>query len=206
MKSMYLTPNLYNKLYSHMTYDNVLAIRVSLETGMRIDDVLSLKRCNLIGRKICYTAEKTGKADKKPISQGLLYMLYKNLDTDRLDEYIFKHRLNPKKHRTRQAVWKNLKKACGEVGLDRNVTPHSARKSYAVELFHDKGLKITQKELQHDNPGTTMLYAFSDLLCNDEEKKKSNNIDLEYLSEIISERVVEKLIEKIPNLTKLLKN
>lgn len=203
MKSMYLTPNLYNKLYSHMTYDNVLAIRVSLETGMRIDDVLSLKRCNLIGRKICYTAEKTGKPDKKPISQGLLYMLYKNLDTDRLDEYIFKHRLNPKKHRTRQAVWKNLKKACGEVGLERNVTPHSARKSYAVELFKDKGLKITQQELQHDNASTTMIYAFSDLLCNDGERNKINDIDFDSLCETIAERTVELLIEKIPTLMKL---
>lgn len=196
---MYLTPRLYNKLYSHMTYDNVLAIRVSLETGMRIDDVLSLKRKNIKGRKLYYTAQKTGKEDRKVISQGLLVMLNKNLVTDDEDEYIFKHRLDDGKHRTRQAVWKNVKKACAEIGLERNITPHSARKSYAVELFHDKGLNITQKELQHENATTTMLYAFSDILV-DKDSNKINDIDFDLLCETIAERTVELLLQKIPTL------
>ena len=183
-----------------MTYDNVLAIRVSLETGMRIDDVLSLRRKNIKGRKLYYTAQKTGKEDKKVISQGLLVMLNKNLSTEDENEYIFKHRLKKGKHRTRQAVWKNVKKACAEIGLERNITPHSARKSYAVELFHDKGLNITQKELQHENANTTLLYAFSEMLINDKQSNEINNIDFDLLCETIAERVVQLLLEKIPNL------
>lgn len=118
-------------------------------------------------------------------------MLIRQLNTDLPSEYFFKHRTKKYEHRTRQAVWKNVKKACTEIGLDINVTPHSARKTYAVEEFHDKGLTITQKELQHDNPSTTVLYAFSDVLVND--KPKSHNFDYDVLAEKIAVRVVDLL-------------
>ena len=39
MRTDYLNPQLYNRLYACMTYENVLALRVSLETGLRIDDI-----------------------------------------------------------------------------------------------------------------------------------------------------------------------
>ena len=42
MRTDYLNPALYNKLYTVMTYENVLALRVSLETGLRVGDVLAL--------------------------------------------------------------------------------------------------------------------------------------------------------------------
>ena len=71
MRTDYLNPQIYNRLYGVMTYDNVLALRVSLETGLRIDDVLSLKRGDLTGRTITGTAEKTGKPFKRTESQRL---------------------------------------------------------------------------------------------------------------------------------------
>lgn len=194
MKSVYLSANLYNKLYAHMTYDNVLILRIALETGMRVGDVVALQRRNLQKRTLNYVAQKTGKRDKKSISQGLYNLLIRQLNSDLPSEYFFKHRTKKGEHRTRQAVWKNVKKACTEIGLDINVTPHSARKTYAVEEFHDKGLTITQKELQHDNPSTTVLYAFSDVLVN--EKPKSQKWDFDILAEKIAVRVVELLGKK----------
>lgn len=193
MKSVYLSANLYNRLYAHMTYDNVLILRIALETGMRVGDVVALQQRNLQKRTINYIAQKTGKRDKKSISQGLCNLLQRQLHSDLPSEYLFKHRTNPKRHRTRQAVWKNVKKACYEIGLDVNVTPHSARKTYAVDEFRDKGLTVTQKELQHDNVNTTMLYAFSDCLVNDKPKSQKWDFGIEELAELIAVRVVELL-------------
>lgn len=197
MRTDYLNPQIYNRLYGVMTYDNVLALRVSLETGLRIDDVLSLQRDQLVGRTLRGVAEKTGKPYKKSISLDLANRL-KGLQRD---GFLFPHRLKPGEHRTRQAVWANMKKAAMVIGVELNAAPHSARKTYAVEVFKDRGLGAAQKELQHDRVSTTMLYAFSNLLTENESRNDGFCISLkeiESFAELVAEKVVKKL-EKTKN-------
>lgn len=197
MRTDYLNPQIYNRLYGVMTYDNVLALRISLETGLRIDDVLSLKRDDLTGRTISGIAEKTCKPFKKPISQDLANRL-KGLNRK---GFLFPHRLKPNEHRTRQAVWANMKKAAKVIGVELNAAPHSARKTYAVEVFKDRGLGAAQNELQHDRVSTTMLYAFSDMLSSNSTKNNKsvvNTTDLELFAELVAEKVVKKM-EKTKN-------
>lgn len=192
-RAFYLNPQLYNKLYAVMQYENALALRVSLETGIRIDDVLHLQKKQLQGRTITYTAMKTGKSDKKVVSVDLA----KRLRQVAGKKWIFTGRFG-KKPRTRQAVWKDVKKSARVLKLDGNITPHSARKTYAVEDFKDNGLKQVQKDLQHDNVNTTMLYAFADLI----DKKQACSIDVcgvanEPTGEIIATEHIEELADKI---------
>lgn len=198
MKTDYLNPQLYNKLYAVMTYSNVLALRVSLETGLRIDDVLSLRVEDLKGRTLRGVAEKTGKPFRKVISQDLANRLRQVQGK----KFIFPHRLKKDKHRTRQAVWKNLKKAAQILGIDLNVAPHSARKTYAVETFKEYGLERTQKELQHDRASTTMIYAFADILTKNEENR-TNVLDSSEKIDDFAEIVAEKVAKKIRELLKL---
>ena len=143
-----------------MQYKNALALRTSLETGLRIDDVLRLKttsirKCTLFG-----IAKKTGKSFRKVVSRDLA----KRLGEISGEIYVFEGRLDPKKHRTRQAVWKDVKKAAKMLEIDGNIAPHSARKTYGVQLFRDSGIGAVKKELQHNDIQTTMLYAFADYL------------------------------------------
>jgi integrase len=160
MRTFYLNPTVYNKMYSVMQYINALALRVSLETGLRIDDVLSLRRQQLQKRTLFGIAKKTKKSFRKVISQDLA----KRLTEIQGQYYIFEGRLSPKKHRTRQAVWKDVKKAAQILEINGNIAPHSARKTYSVELFRDGGLANVKRELQHNDIQTTMLYAFADYL------------------------------------------
>ena len=191
MRTDYLNPQLYNRLYSVMTYENVLALRISLETGLRIDDVLSLRCDQLSGRTIKGVAEKTGKPFKKVISADLA----KRLRQLGRSGYIFPHRTKPGEHRTRQAVWANMKKAADVMGVQLNAAPHSARKTYAVEVFRDRGLDAAQKELQHDRVSTTMLYAFSNMIlqgnCDNSSQNLQSSINLEEFAELIAKKVVE---------------
>lgn len=180
-----------------MTYDNVLALRISLETGLRIDDVLSLRAEQLKGRTLRGVAEKTGKPYKKAISADLA----RRLCSLNRQGYIFPHRTKKNAHRTRQAVWANMKKAARLLGVELNAAPHSARKTYAVELLNDKGIDAVQKELQHDRISTTMLYAFSNLLTDNANKKEEICIkmaDIEELATIIAIKVVNFLQKKTP--------
>ena len=78
MRTDYIKPSIYKEVYQLMQYENALALRTSLETGLRIGDVLKMRPADIQGRTITYTAQKTGKAGKllpscpKVISIGLI--------------------------------------------------------------------------------------------------------------------------------------
>ena len=163
MKSDYMKPENYNKLFVFMTYENTLVLRVSLETGLRIGKVLKMRPEDIRGRTITYTASKTGKRGRAVISQDLA----KRLKQVAGEKFIFPKRGTPDDHRRRQTVWKDVKKAAAALRAvnivnGENITPHSARKTFAVEDAERYGLKHTQRALQHRDKSTTKLYAFSD--------------------------------------------
>lgn len=187
----------YTKVMNLMKYDNALALRVSLETGARISDVLALREENLQGRTLRYVASKTGKPDRKVISADLAGKLRRNA----ANGFFFPGRYGDKP-KTRQAVWRDLKRAAVIAGVSpAGLSPHFARKDYAVEVFHDKGFAAAQEALQHDRADTTMLYCFSDVLTSDTatgrgvtgQKYVFTEEELYFLAEVISNKVVDKL-------------
>lgn len=158
-----MKPENYKKLFVFMGYENTLVLRVSLETGLRIGDILKMRPDDIKGRTITYTAEKTGKRGKAVITADLAKRL-KQVSGER---YIFPKRGDPDGHRARQTVWKDVKKAAAAlraVGVVKgeNISPHSARKTFAVEDAERFGLRHTQKALQHRDTSMTRMYAFSD--------------------------------------------
>lgn len=195
MKSDYLKPSTYEHLYRVMQRDNVLAIRVSLETGLRIDDVLRLEWKNFTkGTQFTYFAKKTGKKGVKKLSKMLKNDLFsRNVNGSK---YVFPGRKRGS-HRTRQAVWKDVKKAADLMGVEVNASPHSARKTYAVELRKSAGLPAVQRELQHSSMSTTMLYAFADLARAGKRAPTPSSDELLVLADLIAKRVVELLLPEI---------
>lgn len=197
-KTDYLKPSDYGRVYMLMQYENALAMRVSLETGLRIGDVLNLKPENITEKHIEAVAQKTGKDFKKPISADLKKRLLQISGK----KWIFEGRVGDEP-RSRATVWKDVKQASKKLGLDINLGCHSARKTYAVELFKSQGIKAVQKELQHDNTETSMLYAFAHLLkaIPNEEKTESHLLDSdaeEFLAELIADKVINKLRVGLP--------
>ena len=72
---------------------------------------------------------------------------------------------DPRKHRTRQAVYKDIRRAAEAFRVREHVSPHSARKIYAVEQLHKSGdLHKVQRLLQHDDAAVTAIYAMADVL------------------------------------------
>ena len=146
---------------------NALVCEVALETGWRVDDVLNLtteqlqKAKNMKRPCISIVEKKTGKKSKKYINRGLVDRLINQ--SGRI--YVFEGRDDYRVHRTRQAVFIDLKKTAKRFKIKINLSPHSLRKNYAVFL-KKKGYSLAeiQKALNHDNILTTMLYALSDEL------------------------------------------
>lgn len=191
MLTDYVDPDTFTRICAHMRHENALAVQVSLETGLRIGDVVSLPISALDGNTLFFTAAKTGKSGKKKISATLAKRLREIAGT----RYIFEGRYGADTHRTRQTVWTDIKKAASECGCKSNVSPHSARKTYAVELFHSGGLGAVRRELQHDDYSTSLIYAMSDKIsctppCGDTAFSDS---DIDRLAHRIADIIVLRL-------------
>lgn len=164
MKSEYINPEQFKFMLDLMVRDNANAVRVSLITGLRIGDVLGLRRADLTeGGELRTICDKTDKPYCGHLPQSFAREL---LDRSIGSEWLFPSP-SPRrvgKPRTRQAVWRDLKRAAKICATPRNVSPHSARKIFAVDQFRKNGLGAAQAALQHDRTETTLIYAFSDML------------------------------------------
>jgi integrase len=170
VRSDYIEREALSVLFAAMTRENVLAVRVSLQTGLRIGDVLALTpECLGEDGSINTVCQKTG----KPFHGYVDKQTAKALRWSSNKKWLFPSPKDGNNHRTRQAVWRNIKDAVKRCGVRRNVTPHTARKIYAVETFRKKGLDGVQKDLQHDRITTSMLYAFADTLTIDAERRSA---------------------------------
>lgn len=141
--------------------ENRLALEVSAHTGLRIGDVLALKTAEL-RQRMSVREEKTGKRRRIYLPVELLDRLVAQAGKI----YVFEGRTDYRKHRTRQAVWKDLRRAAEAFRLVEHVSPHSARKLYAVEQYQESGgdLGAVQRRLLHSDPAVTAIYAMADAL------------------------------------------
>ncbi len=159
---------------------NRLAIEVSEATGLRIDDVLSLKT-ELVQQTNRPTVvdSKTGKKHRIYLKNELRERMLKQAGK----VWIFPGRIKPmERHRTRQAVWKDMTQAAAifkrNGTIESNigtVSPHTARKRAAVSAFRLGGLDKAREILVHSDSdaAVTLLYALSDQAPKTKRKKAS---------------------------------
>lgn len=141
-----------------LTPENRNVMRVALHTGLRLGDVLALRTAQL-KPNFWVTEQKTGKRRQVGLPGPLLDDLRKNAGP----EWVFPGR-GGAQPRTRQAVWKDVKRAAAAMRLPQNVAPHSARKVYAVELLARYGdIEKVRRALNHDNAAVTLVYAMADV-------------------------------------------
>jgi integrase len=140
-----------------LTRSNELVCQVSLHTGLRVGDVLALKTEQLAPH-FWISERKTGKRKQVGLPGPLLDALQKQAG----EVWVFPSPRDPTKHRTRQAVWKDLKRAARLFRLPQNVGPHSLRKTYAQELLAKYGsVKRVQRALNHSNDAVTLVYLIA---------------------------------------------
>lgn len=142
-----------------LTPANALVCELALVTGLRIGDILAIRSSDL-KQRMSVLEHKTGKHKRIYIPQKL----YDRLAHQSGSVYVFGHAYNPDRHRTRQAVYKDIKRAAKALRLDVNVAPHSLRKCYAVEIYRKSGLEATRKALNHSDSTVTLIYILSELV------------------------------------------
>lgn len=160
MRTEYLLAREVDRVLAALMPQNALIMRVILHTGMRISDVLAL-RTDQLATSGWYVEQKTGKKRR----YGLPKPLLEAIKAQAGPVWAFSGRSDPTKHKTRQAVWADVKRASRAFRMPQNVGTHSARKVYAVELMAKYGdIERVQRALNHSSPCITAVYAMSDQL------------------------------------------
>ncbi len=160
MRSDYCGQESFEHILAALMPENRLALSVSLTTGLRIDDVLHLKTEDVRKGRFTIKEMKTGKSRRVRIGAELQDDILRY--SGRI--YAFEHRLDVYRPRTRQAVNKDLKRACECFRVKGvNITPHSARKLYSVRNYKRTcSIERVQELLNHSDESVTMLYALAD--------------------------------------------
>jgi integrase len=184
MKSRFIDEGETKKLRAVLGDVAFLPLRVSLETGIRIGDVVALRVSDVKKDGIHYTAKKTKKSGIAKISDSLRRQLPKN------GKWLFPSPFKAGRHITRQAVWARMKTAGKNAGIDlEGLSPHAMRKAFAVELYRKKGFKAVQEALQHNYASTTEIYTFADWNTGENADLPLKRRDLQLIVKMVLEAI-----------------
>lgn len=165
MKTDFINKDMWGAIMCCLTPSNALVCELALQTGWRIDDCLSLRSSALQEAReagktsITIYEAKTGKKSTKRISKSL----FDSLCAEMGEYFVFQGRDCKLQHRTRQAVYMDLKRARKALRIKENLAPHTMRKAYAVDLLQQTGsLDKVQRALNHSHEEDTIIYALAD--------------------------------------------
>lgn len=144
------------------------ALELIYSCGLRISELVELKIFNL-NLNVPYL-RCTGKGDKErvlPIGSKAKDIMLNYIENVRPSlnknntEYVFLNRSGDKI--TRQRLWQRIKFFVQQAGINKNVSPHTLRHSFATHLLSaGADLRIVQELLGHASIATTQIYTHVD--------------------------------------------
>ncbi|MFW6172354.1 MAG: site-specific tyrosine recombinase/integron integrase [Elusimicrobiota bacterium] len=138
-----------------------LIMELFYATGMRVTEMIKLKIEDIdLQDNWIKVYGKGGKERFVPITKQVTKLIKKYINQKNLDYSSFLLENSKKKHLTREAVWKIIKKNSKKAGIKKTVTPHTFRHSFATHLLENGAdLRTIQVLLGHSNIDTTQIYT-----------------------------------------------
>lgn len=177
MRTTVISPADMSHILAALMPQNRLIVRLCMATGLRISDALALKTKQLDSARPTIREGKTGKTKR-------LYLpadLRREMQAQAGRIWVFEGRTDERKHKTRQAVLKDIKHAqavfarSGALPAGANLGTHTARKMAAVDAYHRGGMAAAQKLLNHSDPAITALYALADTMPPPTRRRKGGH-------------------------------
>ena len=137
-------------------------------TGIRVSELINLKLKDLHeDLKLVKVLGKGSKERLIPINEVALSWIKRYekkvrdpllLQKNKSSEFIFLN--NRGESLTRQAVWQIIKRYCKMAGIEKDVTPHTLRHTFATHLLENGAdLRVVQEILGHSDISTTQIYT-----------------------------------------------
>ena len=148
---------------------NKAIIEVLFSCGLRVSELTNLKLSNLYLQEEYVRVEGKGRKERLvPISQKAIKELGFWFDDRRMmtikkgeEDYVFLNRRGA--HLTRTMILIMVKKYAEEAGIQKTISPHTFRHSFATALLEGGAdLRVIQAMLGHESIGTTEIYTHID--------------------------------------------
>lgn len=147
-------------------YRNIAMMETLYATGIRVSELVNMKISDIDFHE-CFI-KIFGKGSKErivPINESAYNALKNYIDNYRIfllktkpSEYVFINNFGNKI--SRQGFFKILKKLCKDAGINKEVSPHTLRHSFATHLLNNgANLRVIQTLLGHSNITTTQIYS-----------------------------------------------
>ena len=168
----HLTLEEINELFDHIKEDNIYELRdkcifeLLYSSGLRISEACNLKIEDVDLENMSLTIEgKGGKARLVPFGEKALNIIQKYLEKSRPEilkarkcDYIFVSKKGS--FINRKSVWRLLNLYIKRTGIQKKVTPHTLRHSFATHLLENHAdLRSVQELLGHIDISTTQIYT-----------------------------------------------
>ncbi len=147
-------------------YRNKAMLELMYSSGLRVSELVSLELKDIdLENKIVRCFGKGKKQRIVPIGDYALDYLKKYIDEYRplLKKNYYSESLflnNHGKEMTRQGFFLIIKKIAKEKKIEKNITPHMLRHSFATHLLNNGAdLRTIQEMLGHSNISTTQIYT-----------------------------------------------
>ncbi len=163
MEKIVSAPN--NNRDPHQIRDKA-ALELMYATGMRVSEIVNLKLESI--NKSLGIAKAFGKGQKErivPIGRSAMKAVDEYLQQAR--PKLVKNKVSPYlfvsqqgKKLSRVSFWKIIKKYTKQCRINKRITPHTLRHSFATHLL-ERGadLRVVQELLGHANISTTQIYT-----------------------------------------------
>lgn len=152
------------KLIDEMDYIKHKAITLTLySTGARISELVNLKPSDIDSKRMVVRInEGKGRKDRYVMLSPLLLVClrkYWKLSTPKPEQYLFNGAYIGKKM-TRSGVNWFLRKNAKAAGIQKHISPHVLRHSFATHLLEDGvNIRVVQMVLGHESLRTTQIYT-----------------------------------------------
>jgi site-specific recombinase XerD len=147
------------KATNNIKHKTILVLTYS--SGLRVGEVASLKLEDIdTGRMMIHVKKAKGKKDRYTLlSNTAMTILEKYISQERPLHWLFPGG-DEGKHLTTRSIQKIFKKAVNIAGIQKNVTVHSLRHSFATHLLESgTDLRYIQELLGHSSSKTTEIYT-----------------------------------------------
>ena len=141
------------------THKSKLILMMLYSSGIRVSECCNLKLNDLeLDQKMGWVRDGKGGKDRLFIlSEGILEML-RDFVTGRSSEYIFSNKAG--KSLTPRNIQKIVATSAKRAGINKTVSPHTLRHSFATHLLDSgENIRKIQELLGHSNLQTTQIYT-----------------------------------------------
>lgn len=125
---------------------------LGINTGLRVSDLLRIRKEDVQGKWLLMKEKKTGKRKKVVLNEAVR----KAIDMVDGEGYLFATNGKPW---SRVWVWKKLKWYAKEVGIENEIGTHTLRKTFGYQVYSKyKDIALVQKLLNHSKPEVSLRY------------------------------------------------